>query len=105
MSLVQLITAVGSREDAVRMARAAVGERVAACVQVIGPVTSVYRWEGTLREDQEFVCLMKAPSEGLERLLRFVRESHPYDTPEISELPAGFVDERYLAWARAETAT
>jgi periplasmic divalent cation tolerance protein len=77
--------------------------RVAACVQVVGPILSVYRWEGRIEETEEFLCLMKAPAEGLERLASFVRNRHPYDTPELTALPARWVDERYLAWAVAET--
>ncbi len=57
-----------------------------------------------MEETEEFLCLLKAPSEGLERLVQFVRERHPYDTPELTAVGSTFVDERYLAWARSETA-
>ena len=103
MALVHVVTTVGSREDAMALAHAAVEERVAACVQVVGPVTSVYRWEGKVQESPEFLCLLKAPREGLERLVSFVREHHPYDTPEITAIESPYTDDRYLAWARAET--
>jgi periplasmic divalent cation tolerance protein len=105
MGLVQVITTVGSREDAMVLAHAAVDQRVAACVQVIGAMTSVYRWQETVEEAPEFLCLLKAPLEGLERLVSFVRERHPYDTPEITVVESLFTDERYLAWARTETIT
>lgn len=104
MSLVQLITTLESREQALSLARDAVEARTAACVQVIGPITSVYPWQGEMEETEEFLCLLKAPSEGLERLVQFVRERHPYDTPELTAVGSTFVDERYLAWARSETA-
>jgi periplasmic divalent cation tolerance protein len=103
VSLVQLLTTLGSRQDALKLAREAVGERVTACVQVIGPVTSVFRWQGEAREDEEFLCLMKVPSERLPRLVQFVRERHPYDTPELTAVDSLFVDDRYLAWADEET--
>ncbi|MDP8955565.1 MAG: divalent-cation tolerance protein CutA [Actinomycetota bacterium] len=103
MSLVQIVTTLESREQALSLAHDAVDARTAACVQVIGPITSVYRWKGTLEEAVEFLCLMKVPSEGLERLIQFVRDRHPYDTPEITVVESSFVDERYLAWARSET--
>lgn len=103
MGLVQLITTVASREEAVELGRAAVEKRVAACVQVLGPITSVYRWEGAVQEEQEYLCLMKVPAERLERLLQFVRGRHSYDTPELTVVGAEFVDERYLKWVRAET--
>lgn len=104
MSLAQLITTVESREQALSLARDVVETRTAACVQVIGPITSVYRWQGETEETEEFLCLLKVPSEGMEKLVQFVRERHPYDTPELTSVGSTFVDERYLAWARSETA-
>jgi len=103
-SLVQVFTTLGTRDDALGMGRAAVKARAAACVQVVGPITSVYRWEGAVQEDTEFLCLLKTPGSKLERLLQFVRDHHPYDTPEITAVPSSAVDDRYLAWAIAETA-
>jgi periplasmic divalent cation tolerance protein len=105
VSLVQLLTTVGSKEEALDLAHAAVKARVAACVQVLGPITSVYRWHGEIDEAEEYLCLMKAPAETLERLAGFVRERHPYDTPEITTMGSEFVDDRYLAWAIAETSS
>jgi periplasmic divalent cation tolerance protein len=103
MALVQLITTLESREDALSLAHAAVDERVAACVQVIGPISSVYRWQSKVEESAEYLCLMKTPLEGLERLIAFVRERHPYDTPEITVVESLFTDDRYLSWAENET--
>ena len=104
MALVQLITTLQSREEALSLGREAVDVRAAACVQVLGPITSVYRWEDEVEETEEFICLMKVPGEGLERLVQFVRERHPYGTPELTAVESAFVDERYLAWARSQTA-
>lgn len=104
MSLVQLITTIQSREQALELGHEAVEARAAACVQTIGPITSVYRWQDEIEETEEFLCLMKVPREGIERLVQFVRDRHPYDTPEITVVESSFVDERYLAWARSETA-
>lgn len=104
MSLAQLFTTLNSREGALKLGREAVESRVAACAQVIGPMTSVYRWEGGLEESEEFLCLLKTPDERVAELIQFVRDRHPYDTPEITTVSSEFVDERYLKWARAETA-
>jgi periplasmic divalent cation tolerance protein len=99
-ALVQLVTTFGDKEGALEVARAAIQDRVAACVQVIGPITSVYRWEGSVDEEEEFLCLMKVPSGALAALVRFVRDRHPYGTPELTALPCSFVEDDYLAWAR-----
>jgi periplasmic divalent cation tolerance protein len=105
VSLVQLLTTLGSREEALDLARAAVEARVAACVQVLGPITSVYRWRGEMEETDEYLCLMKTPAERVEELAGFVRERHPYDTPEITTVESDFVDARYGAWVVRETAS
>jgi periplasmic divalent cation tolerance protein len=102
-SLVQLFTTLDDRARAVELARAAVDAHVAACVQIVGPITSVYRWEGSVEETEEYLCLFKAPVDGLDRLVAFVREGHPYDTPELTAVESGFVDERYLSWTVEET--
>ncbi|HEX9235997.1 MAG TPA: divalent-cation tolerance protein CutA [Actinomycetota bacterium] len=101
--LVQLLTTLDSNDRALSLARAAVEARLAACVQVIGPITSVYRWEGEIEQAQEFLCLFKTPAGGLDRLVAFVRERHPYETPELTAVPAMYVDERYLAWTEQST--
>jgi periplasmic divalent cation tolerance protein len=99
VSLVQLITTFASRELALEVGRAAVEARLAACVQVLGPITSIYRWQGEIEQAEEFLCLLKVPPEGLERLAAFVRERHPYDTPELTAVESLWADDRYLAWA------
>ena len=101
--LAQVLTTVSSKEEALRLARQAVEDRVAACVQIVGPITSVYRWQGDLHEDEEFLCLMKVPERRADALASWVREHHPYDTPEITAVTGAFVDERYLHWAEGET--
>jgi periplasmic divalent cation tolerance protein len=102
-SLIQLLTTFADREAALTLTRAAVEARMAACGQVIGPITSVYRWQETMQEEEEYLCLLKVPTEGLDALISFVRARHPYDTPELTALPSSYVDERYLAWARTVT--
>jgi len=101
--LTQVLTTFAAREDALTVARAAVDARVAACVQIIGPITSVYRWQGRIEEAEEYLCLFKAPGEAVEQLASFIRDRHPYDTPELTAVPSSWVDERYAEWARAET--
>lgn len=98
-SLVQLLTTVETREQALDLAHAAVEARVAACVQIVGPITSIFRWRDATEEASEYLCLMKVPGPGLDRLVAFVRARHPYDTPELTAAPAAFVDDRYLRWA------
>ena len=99
-SLMHLLTTFADRDTALTLAREAIHARLAACGQVIGPITSVYRWQEATHEEEEYLCLLKVPTEGLDVLTSFVRDRHPYDTPELTALPSSYVDGRYLAWAQ-----
>jgi len=99
--LVVLITA-GSQEEANRIADALVTELLAACVNVIPGVTSVYRWEGEVRRDGEWLLVAKSTREAFEDLLRCVRALHSYDLPEIIALPVVAGSEAYLHWVAGE---
>jgi periplasmic divalent cation tolerance protein len=94
-------TTVETREDAVRMADTLVEERLAACVQIEGPLQSVYRWEGKVVRTEEFRLLVKFPPELCARLEARVLALHPYSTPEWIVFGAEQVAEKYLSWARS----
>jgi len=85
------------------LARGLVEARLAACVNLIAGVTSVYRWQGEVCEDPETTLVIKVPVERYEPLAAWLTEQHPYDVPEIIALPASHVHEPYLAWARDMT--
>jgi periplasmic divalent cation tolerance protein len=101
--LVQVVTTVSTRDEALALAHDAVEARAAACVQILGPITSVYRWEGHVQEESEYLLLAKVPRELGEALAAFLAERHPFDTPEIAVHAAESVDPRYLAWATEVT--
>ena len=86
------------REVALRLARGLVERRLAACAQVLPGLTSVYRWEGEVHEESEVLLLVKSTAERLDALEAWVREVHPYDTPECLALAPERVEPRYLAW-------
>jgi periplasmic divalent cation tolerance protein len=98
-------TTVARREDADRLAASAVTQRLAACVQIDGPVTSHFVWEGRQSAEQEFRLSFKVVPEGLAALERHVLKEHPYDTPEWIVLRAEHVGEKYLSWARANSSS
>jgi len=78
--LVSVVTTLPQREEAEELSRQAVERRLAACAQVSGPVTSFYRWEGSLHREEEWVCTMKTAERVLEDLVSFIGEKHPYET-------------------------
>jgi uncharacterized protein involved in tolerance to divalent cations len=96
--VVVVLVTVPSVEAADRIARPLVEERLAACVNVVGPIRSVYRWEGAVREDQEQLLVVKTRRRLLERVDARVRELHDYDVPEVVALPVVGGSTAYLAW-------
>ena len=98
-----LVTA-GSEAQALQIARELVDRRLAACVNVVRSLCSVYRWEGKRVEEGESLLLIKSRRDQFEPLRAAVRELHSYDTPELLTLPIDGGDPNYLAWLRQETA-
>jgi periplasmic divalent cation tolerance protein len=99
--VVVLMTA-GSQKEAELIAQALVGEMLAACVNIISGVTSVYRWEGELQRDQEWLLVAKSCRDVLEDLVLRVQALHSYDVPEIIALPLVGGSEAYLQWLERE---
>ena len=100
---VQVITTTNTEEEARKIQRILVEERAAACVQIIGPISSLYWWEGKIEEAREWICLAKAKSEDYHRIESLIKENHPYEVPEIVALPIVAGSAEYLAWAGRET--
>jgi periplasmic divalent cation tolerance protein len=100
---VVLVTA-GSEEQAHSIGRTLVDERLAACVNVIGPVRSIYRWRDAVEEETEYILMIKTRARLYKKLERRVKELHTYEVPEILALPAGAGSGPYLEWLRASTA-
>jgi periplasmic divalent cation tolerance protein len=103
MPQLQVTTTVEAREDADRLARSLVEERLAACVQVVGPITSTYWWQGAVEVAQEWICLIKTTDERFEALAARIKQIHSYDVPEITAVPLVKGSPEYLGWIDAET--
>ena len=92
------LSTVATAEDAERIARALVERRLAACVNVVPGVVSVYRWTGEVRRDEERLLIIKTRAERLEELREALVGLHPYELPELVALPIEGGHEPYLAW-------
>ncbi len=101
--IVVLVT-VPSRQVGDSIAASLVEERLAACVNLVGPITSIYRWEGTVNRDEEHLLIIKSTRRRYGALEERIRQRHPYDLPEVIALPVLAGLEPYLAWVRSETA-
>ena len=86
-----------------RLARQMVRQRVAACVNVIPRVESVFRWKGKIERCPESLLVMKTTAQSVTRLRRAVIALHPYDVPEFIALPVVVGHPPYLAWVRSST--
>jgi periplasmic divalent cation tolerance protein len=100
---VQVQVAVDDRDKAAELAKSVVSARLAACAQIVGPITSTYRWKGRVETAEEFLLLMKTTRERSEELTEHVRREHPYETPEIISLPVESGLGAYLRWIDEET--
>jgi periplasmic divalent cation tolerance protein len=95
---VVVLSTVATSADADRIAGALVERRLAACVNVVPGVVSVYRWKGAVQREGELLLVVKTRSEKLEALKEALTELHPYDVPELLALPVADGLAPYLAW-------
>jgi periplasmic divalent cation tolerance protein len=98
---VQVLTTVSSAEDARRICDALVEDRLAACVQVAGPVSSTYRWHGGIEREREWQCLAKTEARLYAAVEAAIRRLHSYEEPEILAIPVLAGSRGYLDWVSA----
>jgi periplasmic divalent cation tolerance protein len=94
-----------NEEEAAKISRTLVGERLAACVNIIRSVRSIYRWQGRVEDEQEVLMIAKTKRDLFKRLQERVKELHSYKVPEIIGLPVIEGSKEYLDWLGQETAT
>ncbi|CAO3446207.1 Periplasmic divalent cation tolerance protein CutA [Azospirillum argentinense] len=104
MEFVFAYITAGSRDEARRIGRALVEERLAACANIFDGMTSIYRWQDAIEEATETVLIAKTRADLFDRLAARVRELHSYDVPCVVELRVGRGNLAYLDWLRDETA-
>jgi periplasmic divalent cation tolerance protein len=97
----QVMTTVPTREVADEIAASLIQQQLAACVQVIGPINSTYRWQGAIETSQEWLCLAKSRRDLYPQLEEAIRRLHPYEVPEILAVPVVAGSAAYLAWLDA----
>ena len=97
-----VVTTTDNEAEAQKLASAAVDQRLAACVQIVGPIRSVYRWQGKIEEATEYRCEMKTETEKFERLKTMIQQMHSYDVPEIIAIPVSAISPEYQHWLDAE---
>jgi periplasmic divalent cation tolerance protein len=101
---IQVTTTLDEHGAAVTLARAVVTAGLVACAQVLGPMTSVYRWRGAVEQATEWSCVMKTTVSSYDALAAWIADHHPYDTPEMIVTPIVGGAQDYLQWISEETA-
>jgi periplasmic divalent cation tolerance protein len=105
MALCLVVTTLPDRAAADRLAAILVEERLAACVQVSGPIASTYRWHGAVQRAEEWQCQCKTTDVRRAAVQARIRELHPYEVPEIIALPLTSGNAAYLAWVEENTSS
>ena len=105
MSTLLVLTNLPERAAAERLADLLVEKQLAACVNILAPCRSVYRWQGAVRHDEEHPMLIKTTAERYPALEQVLCSGHPYELPEIIAVPIERGLPAYLQWVAAETKT
>lgn len=98
-----LCTAPAQGQVAATLARALIGERLCACVNIVPTVRSIYEWQGEVQDDTEQLLIIKTTTDRLEALTTRLVELHPYSVPEVIALPIEHGFAGYLDWVTAQT--
>jgi periplasmic divalent cation tolerance protein len=94
----QITTTTDSKELAMQIAEKLVGKKIAACVQVSGPITSIYEWKGKIENAEEWYCVIKTRKNLYQKVEEAIKALHPYEVPEIIALPILEGNKDYLDW-------
>ncbi len=99
---IQVLTTVEHKTDAEKIAKSLVEKRLAACVQILGPLTSYFHWQGKLDSAAEYLCLIKSSDDLFAELESEINSLHPYEVPEILAMPITKGGKDFLNWLAAE---
>jgi len=105
VSALLVLTNLPDRQAAERLAERLVAERVAACINILAPCRSVYRWQGAVQHEEEHPLLIKTTAARYDALEQAIRAAHPYELPEIVAVPIERGLPAYLQWLAEETST
>lgn len=98
-----VLTTASSQEEARKLANALVERRLAACVNILSKIDSIYRWKDKVEEAQEFLLLIKTTNSSVQKLCEAIQELHSYEIPECIVLPIESGSENYLQWIDEST--
>lgn len=103
MDEILVLVTTGSESEATKISRVLVEKELAACVNIIPGVRSIFRWEGKISEEQEFLLLAKTIRQAFDQLVSVVQANHSYSVPEVIAVPIQCGSQEYLTWVKAMT--
>ena len=99
---IQVFVTNDKKEDAEKIARVLVKDRMAGCTQIVGPIVSTYWWKGNIETAEEWLCLIKSKKSLYQKIEKVVKEMHTYETPEIIAIPIVDGSKDYFEWLKNE---
>jgi periplasmic divalent cation tolerance protein len=100
--LLHVLTTTARKDEAEHLASELVSRRLAACVQIVGPIDSVFQWQNKLERSEEWQCQIKTRRDKYSELEAAIRQLHPYDVPQIIAVPIVLASKSYAEWLNAE---
>ena len=101
-SFIQVITTTDKKADAEKIAMTLIERKLAACVQIAGPIGSTYRWRGNIEKAEEWQCVIKSREDRYKEIEQVIKSIHPYEVPEIIAIPIIAGSGEYLDWLQGE---
>jgi periplasmic divalent cation tolerance protein len=95
---IQVFTALPTKTATEKIAKILVQEKLAACVQILGPIESIYKWKGKLEKSKEWLCIIKAAENNFNKIEEKIKSVHSYEIPEIIAVPIIYGNRAYLEW-------
>lgn len=103
MNFIMVYCTIDTADNAKNIAKSLVQEKLAACVNILPSVYSIYKWENEVTEDSEFLLLIKTKKDLFDKLKNRITELHPYSIPEIIGVDIRYGSEAYLSWLKSNT--
>ena len=99
---IQVLTTTKKKVEAQKIAKAIIEKRLAGCIQIVGPITSLYWWKRNIEKEEEWLLFIKSKKNLYQKLEKVIKEIHPYKMPEIIALPIIAGSKDYLRWLKNE---
>jgi len=98
MSNIFVLMTTATREEAEKIARSLLNQKLIACANIVGPVSSLFWWKEKISQENEFLVLMKTSAELFEKLATTIKQMHSYEVPEIIAIPIAKGEQTYMKW-------